>query len=118
MASNQVGDKGSRRRRGGKKKQQKVSALPEQILQPQSQKQPMQQQKSLQNCTQEQQQLENIKQQSAKDNGSFETTSGFGKTEHEPGRNIIYLTNRAKLAAQAEILADAVPFRLPYTTSN
>jgi len=33
------------------------------------------------------------------------------------GRNIIYLTNRAKLAAQAELLAAAVPFRLPYAST-
>lgn len=48
------------------------------------------------------------------------TNTGFcapNKPQEPSERNIIYLTNRAKLAAQAELLAEAVPFRLPYGSS-
>lgn len=33
-------------------------------------------------------------------------------------RNIIYYTNRAKLAAQAELLAEVVPFRQPHAANR
>lgn len=32
------------------------------------------------------------------------------------GRQIIYLTDRARLAAQAELLADVAPFRMPHSS--
>lgn len=40
------------------------------------------------------------------------------QTEKVEGRNIIYLTNRAKLEARAELLVESVPFRLPKTAGS
>lgn len=51
-------------------------------------------------------------------------TTGLGindnnsnKPQEPSKRNIILYTNRARLAAQAELLAEAVPFRLPYNSA-
>lgn len=51
----------------------------------------------------------------AKDNGSANCQpQPLQEAQKSEGRKIIYYTNRAKLAAQAEFLAEVVPFREPH----
>lgn len=49
------------------------------------------------------------------DKGVSENLANKLHQQPTTGRNIIYLTNRANLAAQAELLADVEPFRLPFS---
>lgn len=41
------------------------------------------------------------------------TSQDDSQPERKFDKNIIYLTNRGKMAGQAELLVDAVPFRMP-----
>lgn len=70
--------------------------------QQQSRPQQRQQQQTSQRPKQQQQQQEQVESQN----------------EKVEGRNIIYLTNRAKLVARAELLVEAVPFRLPKSAGS
>lgn len=122
MADNQEGAKRKRKRNRGRRRKPS-----DQVLQGQTIPQPS-------SSTSQEQQKQSIQQSQPSKNQRYPRPSkekgpssalsassngkGSGEPEDVSSRKIIFLGNRAKLAAQAEILADAAPFRMPYTTTG